>query len=63
MAVLGCMSLVLVIIIIIRRWRFSDVSQNLEKYENIFLRLPELFAHLNRIKEHPGRIFVKFESQ
>ena len=62
MAVLGCRSIVLVIRIIIRkRWRNLGFSQSAENFENIYVILQKTIEYLNTIKRYSGRLFIKFE--
>ena len=61
MAVLGCRSLVLVIIIRRRRWRNQGFSQRSENFENVCVMLQKVIEYLNTIKRYSGRIFIKFD--
>ena len=61
MAVLDCRSLVLVITIIIRRWRNPGFLQRSENFENICVILQIIIECLNTIKRYSGRIFINFE--
>ena len=58
MTVLGCRSLVLVIIIM----RNLGFSQSAENFESVCVMLQEIMGYLNTIKRYPARIFMKFET-
>ena len=59
MTVLGCRSLVLVIIIRRRNLGFHKVLKN---FESVCVMLQEIMGYLNTIKRYPARIFMKFET-
>ena len=62
MAVLGCRSLLLVILIRTRRWKNLSFSHGAKIFENVcVMNHQEIMEQLNTIKRHPGRIFTKFE--